>query len=413
MKPLICLQCGGKITDYKPTGTFTVCGYCETRFVIEQAKKEYVAPPSTPPTPYVLPTPYVPPEPMIYKSRKNSGGNNGVLVSIIALVLVVFLGGVFLFATFSNKKISRNHYPISSRPEYSTPSYTPPPSPTPKLDLLEFGGKGTGEGLFQDASSIAVDKKGRIYVGDDSLRVQQFDAKGKFLKLWQIPSETVNYRRARTIHKVAVDNDENLYVAVGGVILVYKQNADKPFLTMHDAPDYTTDFALRSDGGVLTISNNDEIETLFFVSKNRKITRTIKGFHSDTADASMSPWDVGLAAIRIAVDGAGNIYSIYALGDLGSYQLSYNPEDFRIFRFNANGKYVNKFVQTMDSVGIETDNQSRIYISRNDALEIYSGEGELLSTVSDFKRLGAFALDKQNNIYVLGDDRVVKRAAVQ
>lgn len=127
----------------------------------------------------------------------------------------------------------------------------------------------------------------------------------------------------------------------------------------------------------------------------------------------MSPFDVGLAAIRIAVDGAGNIYSIYALGDLGSYQLSYNAEDFRIFRFTPEGKYVNKFVNTMNSVGIETDNQSRIYISDQDKIEIYSGEGELLSTVSGLLRIDAFSLDKQNNIYVLGDDQIIKRAAVQ
>lgn len=396
MKPLICPQCGGKITDYKPTDSFTVCVYCETKFVIEREKKEYVAPPSPP----------------VYESFESSGSDNGVMVGIIVLVLVVFLGGVFLFAIFSSKKTSENPYSGSNRPTYSTPTYIPPisPTPTPNLNLLEFGGKGTGEGLFQDATSIAVDKEGRIYVGDDTLRVQQFDAEGKFLKLWQIPSEGKVYRKAKTIHKIAVDNDENLYVAVGGVVLVYKQDADKPFLTMHDAPDYTTDFALRSDGGLLLMSNNDQIETLFFVGKNKKITRTIKGFHSDTADASMSPFDVGLAAIRIAVDGAGNIYSIYALGDIGSYQLSYNAEDFRIFRFTPEGKYVNKFVETMDSVGIETDNQSRIYISRNDALEIYSGEGELLSTVSGLNRIDAFALDKQNQIYVLGDDRIVKRA---
>ncbi len=257
-----------------------------------------------------------------------------------------------------------------------------------------------------------MDKEGRIYVGDDTLRVQQFDAEGKFLKLWQIPSETVNYKRARTIQKVAVDGDNNLFVAIGGVVLVYKQDADKPFLTLHDAPDFTVDFALRSDGGVLLISNNDEIETLYFVNKNRKVTGSIRGFHTDAADASMSPFYVGLAGIRVAVDGAGNIYSIYALGDLGSYQLSHNSEDFRIFRFSPEGKYVNKFVQTMNSVGIETDNQSRIYITERDAIIVYSNDGEQVTKLSGLGNIDAFALDKQNNIYVLANDRVIKRAAI-
>ncbi len=314
-------------------------------------------------------------------------------------------------------RIKKNQSRISSR-TYSTPTYPTvsprlSPTPTPNLNLLEFGGKGTGEGLFKDAGSIAVDSKGRIYVGDDSLRVQQFDAEGKFLKLWQIPSQTVNYKRARTINKIAVGNDDTLYVAVGGVILLYNQESGEPVHTIHNAPDYTQDFALRSDGGLLLVSNDDQIETLFFVNKNKKVTRRIKGFHTETADAAMSPYETGLAAIRIAVDGANNIYSIYALGDLGSYQLSYNPEDFMIFRFTPEGKYVNKFVQTMNSCGIEVDNQSRIYISEDKSISIYSNTGESLAAIDNLSGIDAFALDKQNNVYVVDDDRVIKRAAVQ
>ncbi len=395
MKPLICPQCGGKITDYKPLDTFTVCSYCETRFVIER---------DLPKSPPLMPTP----------EWSNPSMSPQQLFMTIFVCATIGLGLIIFIAIVSTK----NNQPETPYVGYTPPTpktlYTPPisPTPTPKLNLIEFGGKGTGDGLFKDADSIAVDGQGRIYVGDDSLRVQQFDAEGKFLKLWQIPSKTVNYKRARTINKIAVDNEGNLYVAVGGVILIYKQDASEPFHTIHNAPDYVMDFALRSDGGLLLISNNDQIETLFFVTKNKKVTRNIKGFHTDTADASMSPPDIGLAAIRLAVDGAGNIYSIYALGDLGSYQLSYNPEDFLIFRFTPEGKYVNKFVQTMNSCGIEVDNQSRIYISENNSINVYSNTGESLDTIANLAGVNAFALDKENNIYIVHDDRVIKRAAV-
>ncbi len=397
MKPLICPQCGGKITDYKEKDTFTVCAYCLTKFVIERE----------PPKP--LPKIDFEYEPVRTPLTKQQ------IQAIVFVCGALFLGGImFIVLIANNQKKSKDVQGVRTKPiPYSASTASIPPTPTPNLNLLEFGGKGTGDGIFEDADSIAVDKKGRIYVGDDTLRVQQFDAEGKFLKLWQIPSETVNYKRARTIHKVAVDSDDNLLVAVGGVILVYKQDADKPFLTLHNAPDYMVDFAPRSDGGVLTMSNNDKIETLFFVSRNTKVTGKIRGFHTNAANTSMSPSDIGLAAIRIAVDGAGNIYSIYALGDLGSYQLSYDAEDFRIFRFTPEGKYVNKFVQTMNSVGIEIDNQSRIYISENDAIKVYSKDGEEVSSLSNLGYIDAFALDKENNIYVLSDDRVVKRAAIE
>lgn len=395
MKPLICPQCGGKITDYKPWDNSALCGYCETRFVIEPDK----------PKPPVQSAP-------VYEPIETSTATPNVFIAVISAVILV-IGGIIFIAVLTSKKDKPDLTYIGNRKSYSSPISRTSPAPTPNPNLLEFGGKGTGNGLFQDADSIAVDKQGRIYVGDDSLRVQQFDAKGKFLKLWQIPSQTENYKRARTINKIAVGDDDNLYVAVGGVILIYTQESTEPVHTLHVAPDYIQDFALRSDGGMLLVSNNDQIETLIYVNKARKITRRIEGFHTDTSEASMSPPETGIAAIRLAVDGANNIYSIYALGDLGSYTLSYNSEDFRIFRFNPEGKYVNKFVQSMNSVGIAVDNKSRIYVSNQNLIEIYSRDGDQIPAVPDVRGIDAFALDRQNNIYILNDDYVTKRAAIQ
>jgi hypothetical protein len=97
---------------------------------------------------------------------------------------------------------------------------------------------------------------------------------------------------------------------------------------------------------------------------------------------------------------------------LGSYQLSYNEEDFMIFRFTPEAKYVNKFVRTMNSCGIAVDNQSRIYISDDDSIIVYNTTGEAVSTVLGLRGIDAFALDKQNFVYVLIDDKVIKRPAI-
>ena len=149
------------------------------------------------------------------------------------------------------------------------------------------------------------------------------------------------------------------------------------------------------------------------MNRNEKVTRRIEGFHTETADAALSPRETGLAAIRLATDGAGNIFSVYAFGDLGSYQLSYDTEDLVMLRFTPEGKYVNKFVQTMNSCGIALDNQSRIYISDEEQIKIYTNNGALVETVSDLGSIDAFALDKENNIYVLSDDKIVKRPAIR
>jgi DNA-binding transcriptional regulator/RsmH inhibitor MraZ len=394
MKPLICPQCGGKITEYSPWQNFVTCGYCETRFVIEAQKALGQVEP-------------------VYKPLKTSSMSPNLIISFVVGAFLV-AGGIIFIAAVANRKDPKPTYPVYNPPRYSTPAPTPSPTPTPNPNLLEFGGKGTGNGLFQDADAIAVDSKGRIYVADNSLRVQQFNEKGEFLKVWQIPSQTKHYKRARTIQKIAVDDQDRLFVLVGGVVQMWEQNTiELPEVTFHAAPDFMVDFALRSDGGLLMVSVDNEIETLIYMTKSEKVTRRVEGFHTNAADASMSPHDVGLAAIRLAVDGAGNIFSVYALGDLGSYQLSYNSEDFMIFRFTPEAKYVNKFVRSMNSVGIAVDNQSRIYISDDSSIIVYNTSGEAVSTVLGLRGIDAFALDKQNNVYVLMDDKVIKRSAVQ
>jgi hypothetical protein len=393
MKPLICPQCGGKITEYSQWQKIINCQYCSTRFIIGQED-------SAPATSF---------EASPSSSDALTNGQN-MVIGVIAAVCLIF--GAIIFLSLVKSK-------SPPPPSYSVYKTTVPPPPRPPVpeatvnpNLLEFGGKGTANGLFQDAGAIAVDGKGRIYVADDSLRVQQFNEKGEFLKLWQIPAQTKHYKRARTIQKIAVDDKDRLYVLVGGVVQMWEQNTtDLPEVTFHAAPDFMVDFALRSDGGLLIVSVNDNLETLIFMNRNEKVTRRLEGFHTETADAALSPRETGLAAIRLAADGAGNIYSVYAFGDLGSYQLSYDTEDLVIFRFTPEGKYVNKFVQTMNSCGIALDNQSRIYISDEDAVKIYTNHGKLLATVSDLGNMDAFALDKENNIYVLSDDKVVKRPA--
>jgi hypothetical protein len=45
-----------------------------------------------------------------------------------------------------------------------------------------------------------------------------------------------NYEHARTIDKIAVGDDGKLYVAVGGVVLVYGEQSTEPVHTFQVAP---------------------------------------------------------------------------------------------------------------------------------------------------------------------------------
>ncbi|MEP6947066.1 MAG: hypothetical protein ABJA02_14190 [Acidobacteriota bacterium] len=392
MEPLICPQCGGAITDYSPLQNFATCGYCSTRFLISAAK----AVPADDVTPDFAPS-------------KGSGAPTQAVFIAIGLVVMIFGLSAVIAIMSTMGKATRSGATSTPRPAVTPTPYQPTPPVDPSI--LTFGGPGTGNGLFTDAGSIAVDKNGLIYVGDKTLRVQQFDASGKFVKLWQIPAKGANYEHARWINKVAVDDNGRMYVAIGGVILIYNGGADKPVQTIQIAPQYIQNFAVRSDGSILFVSNDGDAETLYFADRSGRISKRIRAFHTEPADASMSPMETGLNSIRIAVDGPGNIYSVFALGSLGSYSLSYNAEELLIERFTREGKYVNKFVTSMDSVDIATDNQSRLYVSDGGALNIYTNTGEQVNSITDANSISAFALDHTNHIYLVANEYVRKLPA--
>ena len=389
-KPLICPQCGGEIENYSPGQTMATCGYCGTQFVIE--KDRHAAPP-------------------VYETVEFPSPNPQA-TAVIVLLVIFLVGGFIVVAFIKGIKGTSPSVSGTAKPTATPLNGKPVLIPTPNPNLLDFGGKGTGNGHFQDANSIAVDRQGRIYVSDNSLRVQQFDDKGAYLRTIQVPAKTGNYDHARTIDKIAAGDDGKLYVAVGGVIQVYNENAPKLSRVIEMAPDYIQDFALKSDGGMDIIYDDDHIETLIVVTKTGKITKQIRGFHTNALDAVVSPKETAVAAIRLAVDGAGNIFSVYAFGDLGSYSISSNNDEMMIARFRPDGKFVNKFVQTMNSCGIEVDSQGRIYLSGNASIQVYSNTGENVSAISGLADVNAFALDKDNNVYAIALNQVIKRPAI-
>lgn len=402
MEPLICPQCGGQIIDYSPGQTFVTCEYCSTKVLIEPAKPQPVLKAGTSYEPDTVPDP-----------------NFTLIMGVMIGVIVLIVGGLLI--SYANARRTAKSL-TSTSPAVSPAKSTPGPTPTP--ELLEFGGKGPGNGQFKDARSIAVDTQGRIYVADDSMRVQQFDDKGTFLKAWQIPPSGPNYERTNTIDKVAVGSDGKMYVGVGGVVLVYNETSARSARTIQFAPDYVEDFALRSDGSVLAVTSNGQIETLIYINKDGRATRRLRGFVTDAGHAALSPMDTGLAAIRIAVDGTGNIFSVYAFGDIGNYSMSFNKEELMIFRFTPEGKFVNKFVESMNSCGIEVDSKGRIYVSEGTALHTYTSTGEPAGTIEmgshstivsmdASSHINAFALDKANNVYLIRNDKVIKRAAIE
>ena len=331
LEPLICPQCGGQITDYTPGATFAICSYCSTKFLVE-ANKQRPAPIEV--LPDATPAVDVPEE------SDPSQSFVKIVGSIIFGILVVGI-----IAGLAGKK--SNTGAVYSTPIIagSSPSAVPV-SPANIRDLIQ--------GQFGDARSIAVDKLGKVYLSDN-LRVQQFDENGQFVKLLRVPGRGRNYEGAASIDKIVVADDGRLYVAVGGVVLVYAQNWATPPRTIQVAPDYIEDFALKPDGLMVAVSYGDNIETLLFINKQGNLTRHIEGFHTDGLKATVSPVENAIESVRLAVDSAGNIFSIYALGSRGSFMVKFKDQDLSIARFTPDGKFVKAFSPVKEAFAMLID----------------------------------------------------------
>ena len=387
LEPLICPQCGGQITDYPPGATFAICSYCSTKFHVDDNKQRPIAVPS-PVTPVVdIPDESDPTQTVV----KIFGG---VIVAILVVGIISGLAG---------KKRNTGAVYNTSTTAASTPAAAPV-SPANVRDLIQ--------GQFGDARSIAVDKLGKVYLSDN-LRVQQFDDAGQFVKLLRVPGKGRNYEGADSIDKIEVADDGKLYVAVGGVILVYAENWATAPRVVQVAPDYIEDFALKPDGSMVAVSYGDNIETLLFINKQGGVTRHIEGFHTDGLKATVSPVENAIESVRLAVDSGGNIFSIYALGSHGSFMVKFKDEDLSIARFTPDGKFVKAFSPTRDAYALLIDAKDRLYVSNRDSITVYDRDGNTLGAPIVSKKLDAFTVDKAGEIYAVVDNAVAKYPPIQ
>lgn len=374
------------MTNYAAWQEFADCVYCGTKVLIPADKKAKND------------------DDFDYRPANNLPAQP--FIGIVVFSVFAIIGVSVFLAYVSMPKRKPNGFP-SPQPNIRLQS-TPSPTPTPDRGiLLEFGGKGTGQGLFKDAKELTVAPNGDIYVADDTFRVQRFDAQGKFLNLWTIEANAAKFKRTDGIDKLAADASGKVYVLIGGAIAVYDAATGEKQRVIRDA-GVVYDFVLRDDGGILLVSSRGGAEELVQINSSGKTVRRVAGFHSRAAETEIPPH-----AIRLAVDGASNIFAVYALGDVyGEY--SYDDEDLMTFKFTPEGKYVNKFGGEKGMpAAIAVDNQSRVYIATShDGVRVYNNNGNEIKTVAASPWLTSFALDRENNLYVLTNEKVIKFKSV-
>jgi len=101
-----------------------------------------------------------------------------------------------------------------------------------------WGGKGNGDGQFDDHTSVALDlRTNKVYVADPrNKRIQVFDSNGRFLTKWVIPE----WGQPAGFEDLAIDSDRNrLYASSANMdaVLVFDLNGTKLGSLKPKAPD--------------------------------------------------------------------------------------------------------------------------------------------------------------------------------
>ncbi|OLE54860.1 MAG: hypothetical protein AUG51_05830 [Acidobacteria bacterium 13_1_20CM_3_53_8] len=395
MESFACPECGASLQTEQSAGTTLKCAYCGSTVIAPESIRPRV--------PQPVPVQKVSSKPFI------------IIFSIIGLFILLMISipliSTFLIMRGVQRTVS-SFVPPSIRPQASTPK----PSTTPKGAnagapvLLSFGGEGTGDGLFKRAGAIAVDGAGNIFVADDSLRIQKFDSQGKLLSVWKIPTETRNHTR---LHdgptRLVADRAGNIYAVVAGTFMKF-DGASGAFVGEEPGGEAVEDCVLMSDGSYMIVSSKSNDDLIRLDSHGRLLKRTNK-FASAVLGKSVPP-----EAFRLAVDGTGNTFALYALGALYGMHY-YDDEDIAVYRFSPDGRFTGKFGSSGNSPGqfkmpnaIAVDNQSRIYVSDSSSFEIqvFAADGRLLKTIKAPHSVNAMTFDAANNLFVLSRNKVSK-----
>ena len=381
-----CPQCGAALEFERITSATVECPYCNSVVIVPADLRP--APPRAEPQP-----------PASFREQQS---NKAIL--ILVGMIALFAGVVALAVRSSSSNKTRTGGQSSYAP-------TPTPKPDGYTVAFTFGGEGTGPGFFKDEMRVAVDGAGRIYVSDDTRRVQRFDASGKFINTWNIPTQTKWYTRLREgPRKLLVNTSGDVYAVVAGVVMKFDGATGEALGAAHGT-DYIHDAALLPDGGMVIVSQKENDDELIHLGSDGSAAHRTHRFVSSLLDKELE-----VAAMRVAADGTGNAFALYAIGGLNGMH-SYDYGDTAVFKFTPDGKYETRFGGEGHAPGqygapttLAVDNESRVYVCESmfDQIHVFAADGRFIRTLKAPHSVDAITFDSQNNLYIAGGNKVSK-----
>ena len=373
-----CPKCGAPVTSERPTDFATTrttvrCEYCHSQLI---APNELAGRPA---------------QVVQIKIGLSEGSK---FPKWIWLVLAIPLIGLIIAGLAALGALAPLFYSVS-RPAVQPVKPVAPTLPNKETKpgfasvLLDFGKEGIGAGMFSDARSIAVDGAGRIYVGEyTGGRIQVFDPEGKFVTQWSIGD------RKTILRGLAADRKGTVYVVEGGRIDRYRGETGEKVGEVAYERNGFDDVSVGADGGLVAAwqSNRDDIVVF---DANGKLVRTIpEAISGASGDSEL--------AMRVAVDGAGNIFA------LGRFNNG-------VFKFGRDGKFINRFGDDGDQPGqfrapysIAVDGYGRVYVGDMKGIQVFDGNGRYVSVINVKNVAFGMVFNDKNELFVVARDHVVK-----
>lgn len=255
------------------------------------------------------------------------------------------------------------------------------PAPGYARVVGSYGSEGTGAGMFTDARSIATDGQGRVWVADyTGGRVQVFDLEGNFITQWLVDAEM-------PLLALAADRRGGVYVAQAGQIRRYDGETGE-LLGEVQSPGFGgfDDVVVTTDGGLAAVYGAAGQDDIVFYDADGSQTRAITGaVSSQTGSPEL--------AMRIAVDGLGNVYILARF-------------ESAIFKYGPDGRFIDRWGGSGDQPGqlrapysIAADGQGRVYVGDSDGIEVFDSDGRYIDTIGGLESLAfGLAVDANGDI---------------
>jgi len=255
--------------------------------------------------------------------------------------------------------------------------------------VARFGSKGMGPGYFDDARAIAVDRTGRLYVGEySSGRVQIFDEAGVFQGQWSFPKDSY-------VGSFVVDGEGRLYASVHTEL----QRHDAATGVLLDSltagiDDWVSSgLALAPDGRILVELDRDLVRMTPDGTVDLVIANAIEEASGDVE-----------VSTALAVDGLGNIFAVATTQDV-------------VYKFAPDGQYIDRFGQR-DTEGITgeglfslagaivVDGQGRVYVGDIDGIQVFDNNGRYLDLIEVDGYPYGLAFNATGDLFVAAGDHV-------